>query len=75
MGYHKTYTSVNIFLKTLVILPVICGLFKKYQTWFFPAETNEAWEVRCGGKVEGTFMRMRGFFPASRQRQSHAASV
>jgi hypothetical protein len=42
---------------------------------FFSAETNEAREVFCGVKVEGTFMHLRGFFSASRQRQSRAANV
>ena len=42
---------------------------------FFFAETNEAREVRCGRKVESTYLRIRGFFPAVRQRQSRAASV
>jgi hypothetical protein len=51
------------------------GLFKKYPTWFFSTETNEAQEVCCGVKVEGTSMRLREFFPANRQRQSRAASV
>jgi hypothetical protein len=41
----------------------------------FSAETNEAREVFCGVKVEGTFMRLRGFFSASKQRQSRAANV
>ena len=53
----------------------IRGLFKTCPTWFFSTETNEAWEVCYGRKVEGTFMRMRGFFPASIQRPSRAASV
>jgi len=43
--------------------------------WFFSAETNEVWEVCCGREVEGTFLRIHGFFPASRQRQSRAASM
>jgi len=41
----------------------------------FSAETKEAREVYCGREVEGTFMRVHGFFPASRQRQSCAARV
>jgi len=43
---------------------------KVSDVFFFPAETNEARVVCCGRKV-----RVRGFFPASRQRQSRAASV
>jgi hypothetical protein len=53
----------------------ICGLFKKYPTCFYSAETNEAREVRCGREMEGTFMSMHGFFPAIRQRQACAASM
>jgi len=54
---------------------IIRGLFKKYGTWFFSTKTNEAWEVCCGREVEGTFMRIHGLFPASRQRQTRATSV
>ena len=53
----------------------IRGLFKKYPMWFFSTETNEAREVCYGREVEGTFTRMRGFFPTSIQHQSRAASV
>ena len=42
--------------------------------WFFFSETNEAREVCCGREVKETFVCIRGFFPASRQRQSLAAS-
>ena len=41
---------------------------------FFSAETNEAREVCFGREVESTFLPLRGFFPASRQRQSRAAA-
>ena len=54
---------------------IIRGLFKKYPTWFYSAETNEAREVCCGREVEGTFMCIHEFFPASRQHQSRAARV
>jgi len=54
---------------------MIHGLLKKYPTWFFSAETNEAWEVCCGREVEDTFICICGFFPISRQHQSRAASV
>jgi len=33
--------------------------------FFFCTETNEAQEVCCGREMEGTFMRMCGFFPTS----------
>ena len=64
--------SCEYFSTFIVLFPWfldIRGLFEKYPTWFFPVETIEAREV------EGTFMRTRGFFPASRQRQLRAASV
>jgi hypothetical protein len=48
---------------------------QKVSVIFFFTETNEGWEVCCGMEVEGTFMCLRGFFPASRQCQSHAASM
>jgi hypothetical protein len=37
------------------------GLFKMYPL-FFSTETNEVREVCCDMKVEGTFMRLCGFF-------------
>jgi len=48
---------------------------QKVSDVIFFRGTNQTWEVFCGREVEGTFMRIRGFFSASRQCQSHAASV
>jgi hypothetical protein len=50
----------------------IQGLFKKYWTLIFPAQTNQAREVSIIVDVEGTFMRMREFFPVYRKCQSPA---
>ena len=53
-----------------------CPVQKVSALIFFPpAETNEARVVCCGREVKGTFMRIRGFVSASRQRQSRAVSV
>ena len=47
----------------------IRGLFKKYRALIFPAKTNQAREVSIIVEVEGTFIRMREYFPAYRKRQ------
>jgi len=88
MPYGKIKSKVCIFLLVMLIHnecslikqsvhPILLkrarGLFKEYLTWFFSAETNEAQEVCCGREMESTFMCIHGFFPSSRQRQSHAA--
>ena len=52
---------------------VVCS--KSIWRDFFSMKTNEAQEVCCGREAEGTFTHIHGFFPASRQRQSRAASV
>ena len=54
---------------SLILLYVGCS--EEYLTWFFSAETNEAREVCCGREVEGTFMRIRGFY--SRQQRASVA--
>ena len=64
---------MHIIAKENKVIVVYTPAFKKYPTLFFSAETNEAREVCCGREVEGTFMCIRGFFPASRQHQSRAA--
>ena len=66
-------------------LKISCGADMCKCTWavqkvsdvifFFSADTNEAREVYYSSEVEGTFMRIREFFPASRHRDSRAASV
>ena len=56
-------------------LHLYVGCSKSIWHDYFSAETNEAQEVCCGREVEGTFMCIRGFFPASRQCQSRGASV
>ena len=57
------------------ILPYYEVCSKSIRRDFFSTEANEAREVCSGREMEGTFMRMRGFFPASIQCQSRAASV
>ena len=51
------------------------GCSKSIRTNFFPAETNEPRDVCCGREMEGTFISLRGFFPASTQYQSRATSA
>jgi hypothetical protein len=55
--------TLQKFLWLSTLYYAVSGLFKKYPMLFFSAETNEARELCCGMKVEGTFMHLRGFFP------------
>ena len=75
--FDRNCSFISACLRSLRLLcaEYICGLFKKYLTGFFSVETNEARAVCCVREVVGSFMRIRGFFSASRQRQSRAASV
>ena len=41
-------------------------MFKKYRTLIFPAKTNQAPKVSIIVDKEGTFIRVREFFPAYR---------
>lgn len=47
----------------LPLLLLFRSLFKKYIIKIFCVETNEAWEVTSGEKLEGTIMWMYHFFP------------
>ena len=70
------YTSVSHIPENKTLTSMhIRGSFKKYPNWFFCAETSEAREMCCGMEVDGTFISIRGFFPASRRRQSRVDSV
>ena len=51
------------------------GCSKSIRRDFFSADTNVEREVCFGRKVEGTFMCVRGFFPASRHHQLRAANM
>ena len=55
-------------------------MFKKYRTLIFPAKTNQAPEVSIIVDKEGTFIRVREFFPSiesvsSRQSVDDCVSV
>jgi len=78
----ELYDSMKILMEAInydkfkwQILPYYEVCSKSIRRDFFSTEANEAREVCSGREMEGTFMRMRGFFPASIQCQSRAASV
>jgi len=71
---HLMAISLNFSLSNTLISQNTWPV-QKVSDVIFSAETNEAREACFGMKVEGPFMSILGFFPASRQRQSRVASV